>query len=130
MTNSTNNRDKLFSIRLNPLEFEQLQKLAHKSTCRSLSDYARRAVLGQPIIRRTHNDSLAEFLKQIAPLNTSLNKAITVMTDTIKHLHLLRDTTAIQQWIMHNEQDKSQLVKEILAIKELVNKSYKLWSQE
>lgn len=126
----SNHRDIRFCVRLSTTEFEQLKRLTRKSTCRTPSDYARNVLLNRPVTRREHNETLAEFLLHMGQLNAGLNKANNAMTEAVRRLHDVRGAAEIQQWILHNEQDKTRLFKEIQAIRDLVNKSYKLWSQE
>ena len=90
-------------------ELNAAEALRKQTTCGSLSEYARKAVLGRPVIRHYRNKSLDDYLKTMILLQKELNAIGTNFNQLVRRLHTLRNLPDIQQWILLNEQDKTQL---------------------
>lgn len=50
MSEENNNRTKWLHLRLKPDEYKKINRQFSKTTCRKLSDYARKMLLGKPMI--------------------------------------------------------------------------------
>ena len=57
MSEQNNNRNKWLHLRLKPDEYEKINRQFDKTTCRKLSDYARKILLGKPTIATTRDQS-------------------------------------------------------------------------
>jgi hypothetical protein len=130
MTSASDNREKWFSVRLTTAEFEELKLRAQRSTAESVSEYGRRLLLRKRDVKYTHNQSLDDFIAALGELNPNLDKIRQIMNASLKRLHEIGQVTDIQQWIIQNESDKSRLFKDIHDIKELLSKSYAIWSRK
>jgi hypothetical protein len=111
-------------------EFEKLKQRAKGSTAESVSEYGRRLLLRKRNSQYTHNKSLDDFILAIDKLNPNLDKICKTMNAALKRFYEIRQVTDIEQWITQNELDKSRLFKDIHDIKELITKSYTLWSRK
>ena len=123
-------RTKWLTIRLTPDEYAQVEKLTAQTTCQTLSEYARKAVLGKPVIMRYRNQSLDDFLADMLELRQELTAIGNNFNQATRRLHTLRTLPEIQQWVLVNEQDKTTLFRQIETISNHINNTYKLWSQE
>ena len=123
-------RSKWLTIRMTPEEYAQVEKLTAQTTCDSISEYARRAVLGKPVIMRYRNQSLDDFMADMIQLRQDLNQVGNNFNQSVHKLHTLRHVPDIQQWVLLNETDKTQLFRQIEAISNTINKAYQLWSRE
>ena len=123
-------RTKWLSLRMSEDEYQLAEKLTQQTTCRSLSEYARKAVLGRPVILRYRNQSLDDFLADMLRLRQDLNQIGNNFNQAVHRLHSLRDRAEIQQWLLLNEQDKTQLCRQIETISNKINEAYQLWSRE
>ena len=130
MKPNTEKRNKWLNIRMSPAEYEQVAKLSSQTTCHSLSDYARKTVLGKPIVMRYRNQSLDEFTSHMLQLRNELNAIGNNINQAVRQLYSLRHQPDIQEWILHNEQDKTQLFRKIETISQQINQAYQLWSRD
>jgi len=121
-------RTKWLTIRLTEEEYTQLEKLAAKTLCPSLSDYGRRILLQKPVNIRYRNQSLDDFLADMLVLRRELNAIGTNFNQAVHRLHTLHIVPEIQHWILINEQDKTHLFRLIETISNKVNDAYTLWS--
>ncbi|MDO6431545.1 plasmid mobilization relaxosome protein MobC [Flavitalea sp. BT771] len=122
-------RSKWLNIRMTETEYEQVEKLRQQSTCKSISDYARKTVLGKPVIMRYRNQSLDDFMASMLQLQNELNAIGNNFNQSVRRLHTLRQLPDLQQWILINEQDKTQLFHKIENITHTIHKAYQLWSR-
>ena len=111
-------------------EYEEAERLTKETTCHSLSEYGRRAVLGKPVVMRYRNTSLDDFMAGMLELQDELNAIGTNFNQLVRRLHTLKQVPDIQQWILLNEQDKIRLFRQIDTISSTISKAYQLWSQD
>jgi len=123
-------RGKWLTIRMTAAEYEQVEKLTAQTTCATLSEYARKAVLGKPVIQRYRNQSLDDFLADMLQLKQALNSIGNNFNQEVRRLQSLNKLPDIQQWILHNEHDKTQLFRQIETISNKISEAYTLWSHE
>jgi predicted DNA binding CopG/RHH family protein len=68
MSNSKDNMSRRIYIRLKERDFEAIQKRFSKTTCRKLSEYARRVLLDKVITVNHRNQSLDDFMTEMIRL--------------------------------------------------------------
>jgi hypothetical protein len=73
MSEQNNTRTKWLHLRLKPEEYEKLHTDFSKTTCRKLSDYSRKILLGKPITSTCRNQSLDDFMTEMMRLRSELN---------------------------------------------------------
>lgn len=129
MDQEKNIRDKWLTVRLNPEEYAELQRLFKNTTCRQLSEYVRRTILGRPINVKYRNASVDDFLTDMLAMKKELNAVGNNFNQSVHKLHTLDHVPEIRQWAIHNEQEKVALFEKIEAIMKRVNELYKLWCQ-
>ncbi|WP_431216157.1 plasmid mobilization protein [Puia sp. P3] len=129
MERNETKRTKWLTVRMNEEEYKALEALHRQSTCSSLSEYARRIVLGKPIILRYHNLSLDDFMTGMLQLRGELKTISGNFNQAVRRANTLRHLPDIQQWILLNEQDKTRLTKQIETISTNIEKAYQLWSR-
>lgn len=118
------------NTRFTTTEYEQLQVLFKKTTCRELAEYVRKSVLNQPISVRYRNQSIDDFLADMISLRRELNAIGNNFNQAVHRLHTLHIVPEIQHWILSNEQDKTVLFRQIETINNRINQLYQLWSHE
>ncbi|MBN8854699.1 MAG: mobilization protein [Sphingobacteriales bacterium 50-39] len=124
-----NIRDKWLTVRLNPEEYVELQRLFKNTTCRQMSDYVRRVILSRPINVKYRNASVDDFLADMLTMKKELNAVGNNFNQTVHKLHTLDHVPDIRQWAIRNEQEKAILFEKIDTIMKRVNELYKLWCQ-
>jgi hypothetical protein len=61
-------RSRRLNIRLSEQEWQKAHRLMANTTCRSISEYARKLLTNQPVSQIFRNPSLEEFMTRIPPL--------------------------------------------------------------
>ena len=123
------NRTKWLTVRLTEQEYQQVERATGKTTCSSVSEYARRLVLSKPVIMRYRNDSLDDFMADMLLLRRELNHIGNNFNQAVHRLHTLHIVAEIQEWILINERDKTEIFRAIETINRKISDTYKLWSQ-
>lgn len=111
-------------------EYQRAEALRGESDCPSLSDYARKAVLGKPVVLCYRNESLDDFMKDMVRLRNDLKAIAGNFNQAVRRLHTLKHVPDIQQWILLNEEDKTRLSRQIETISTTIQQAYQLWSRE
>ena len=116
-------------LRISPDEMKILNQGFEKSLCRKRSDYARRILLGKPVVLKYRNVSVDEFILEIARLRADLNAAGNNYNQAVKKLHSLGENSEFQQWISSSETQRKMLFDSIEKIKEAMIKTAEKWLQ-
>jgi hypothetical protein len=123
-------RTKWLTIRMTEDEYQRLEDLTRQTTCATLSEYTRKTVLGKPVILRYRNQSLDDFLADMLQLKKELSAIAGNFNQSVRRLQSLHKLPEIQQWILHNEEDKTHLFRQIEKISNHLIQTQKTWSQE
>jgi hypothetical protein len=123
-------RERWLTLRMTDAEYEELEKLCRQTTCRSISEYSRKALLGQPVIKCFRSLSLDDFNTSMVKLKNDLNAIGSNFNQSVRRLHSLRHLPDIEQWILVNEQDKTRLFRQIETISNAITQANKIWSRE
>jgi hypothetical protein len=123
-------RTKWLTVRMTEEEFRAVEALCRQSACGSLSEYARKTLMGKPVILRYRNQSLDDFMTGMLPLQKELKTIGANFNQALRRLHTLKQFGDLQQWILLNEQDKTRLFRQIDTISTTVTQAYQLWSRE
>jgi len=123
-------RTKWITIRMSEDEHQAAEALCRQTTCQSLSEYARKTVLGKPIIMKYHDASMDEFIDLMIELKDELKAIGNNFNQVVRRLHSLKTLPELQQWILVNEQEKTRIFRLIETISTNINEAKKLWSRE
>jgi len=123
-------RSILLPIRLNVDEKEKLHSLYDKTTCNSLSEYARSVLLKKPVNIIYRNQTAAEFLAEMILLKNELNAIGKNFNQVVHKLHTLDHVPEIKAWTLLNETSKKAFMKKADEIKDKMNQIYEQWSQK
>lgn len=129
MSEQNNNRTKWLHLRLKPEEYTKLQKQFKKTTCRKLSDYARKILLGKPVVATYRNQSLDDFMSEMIQLRGELNSIGNNVNQAVKKLHTLQQIPEFRSWIITYELEKETLSNKVEEIKNRINKIAEQWLQ-
>lgn len=127
MKEKNTNRTRWIHLRLTPDEMKLLQDRFEKSLCPKLSDYARKNLLGKPVVLKYRNQSLDDLVLEISRLRTELNAVGNNYNQAIKKLHSLRQISEFQSWILSSQEDKNRLFESIETIKISMLKLIEKW---
>jgi len=127
MKEKNTNRTKWIHLRLTPGEMKLLQERFEKSLCPKLSDYARKNLLGKPVVLKYRNQSVDDLVLEISRLRTELNAVGNNYNQAVKKLHSLHKISEFQNWILSSQQDKNSLLESIEFIKFSMLKLIEKW---
>lgn len=130
MEDQAQKREKWLTLRMTEDEYEAVEKLRQETTCRTISEYARKALMGKPVIMRYRSQSVDDFVAASVKLRNDLNAIGANFNQSVRRLYTLRHLPDIQQWILLNEQDKTRLFRQIEVISDTIKQAYKIWSRE
>jgi len=116
-------KSKWLHLRLSREEHAKLHKDFKNSTCRSLSEFARKKVMGQLIITTYRNASTDEAMNELIRLRAELNAIGNNYNQVVKKMHTLQSFPEFIAWAAsHNLQSEkvaSQLETLLLLIQKL-----------
>lgn len=124
-----NNRTKWLHLRLTPDEYQKIMKEFNKSTCRKMSDYARKNLLQKPIISTYRNQSLDDFMTEMVRLRGELNAIGNNFNQAVKKLHTMHQITDFKHWLIGYELEKKILFNKVDEIKKHIQKFAESWLQ-
>src|SRR6478735_4709635 len=126
--NGTNNKlSKWLHIRLKEEDYNKINRQYSKSTCRKLSEYARRVLLDKVITVNHRNQSLDDFMTEMIRLRNELKSSGNNLNQSVKKLHTLEQISEFKAWIIINEKHQQILEKKVDEIKEKINQISDTW---
>lgn len=83
---------RFLSIRLSQDEFDKIQQHLRQSTCRSLTEYAKKVLTRHPVIVRTRDQTREDILHRLGIIRSILDTIPAKMPPNVdaRHLDLLR----------------------------------------
>ena len=130
MSEQTNNTTKNWiSFRVKPHEYEQIHRHFSLTTCRKLSEYARKILLNKPVVVKYRNQSADEFLSAMIPLKNELNHIGNNFNQAVKKLHTMIHDDEIKAWAVFHQNNQQFLFKKITEIELKISKISEQWSQ-
>jgi len=129
MEEKNNNRTKWLHLRLKPDEYQKIFRKFSKSTCRKLSEYARKNLLNETITTNYRNQSVDEFMMEIIRLRSELSALGNNFNQAVKKLHTLQQIPEFKHWIISSELEKKILLNKVEEIKIQIQKIAEKWLQ-
>ena len=129
MNETKNNLSKWLHIRLKDEDYKKINAKFSKSTCRKLSEYARRVLLDKIITVNQRNQSLDDFMAEMIKLRNELNAVGNNFNQSVKKLHTLNQLTEFKTWIIINEINQKNLLEKVDEIKSKINQISDKWLQ-
>ncbi|WP_413998103.1 plasmid mobilization protein [Flavobacterium sp. W1B] len=127
MEEQNKNRTKWLHLRLKPDEYQKIFSKFSKSTCRKLSEYARKKLLDKTVIINYRNQSLDELMTEIIRLRAELNALGNNLNQAVKKLHSLQQIPEIKEWIISYELDRKILLNKVDETKKHIQKIAEKW---
>jgi hypothetical protein len=121
------NRTKVLQVRLSTDEFDAINKRFLKTTCRNVSEYSRKILLGKPVTVYSRNQSLDEFMTEMIQLRKELNYIGHNFNQAVRKLHMLDACSQFERWVLFQESRQKQLLEKVGAIQEKISKISDQW---
>lgn len=129
MSKAKQTHSKWLHIRLKEDEYNHIRKKFEASTCRKLSEYARRILLDKPITINQRNQSLDEFMTEMIRLRNELHPVANNLNQAVKRLHTLDKITEFKSWLLLYETSRKLLLEKIENIKQKIGQFSDKWLQ-
>lgn len=129
MSETKNNHSKWLHIRLKEEEYNKINKKFSNSTCRKLSEYARRVLLDKVITINQRNQSFDDFMTEMIKLRNELNALGNNFNQAVKKLHTLNQLQEFKSWLISNENSQKILLEKVNEIKSKINQISDKWLQ-
>jgi hypothetical protein len=130
MENQKYKPKKWISFRVKTKEYDQIYSHFKNTTCRKLSEYARKVLLNKPVTVQLRNQTANDFLDEMVQLKNELNAIGNNFNQTVKRLHTLDKFPEIKTWLSANESTRNGLLKKSEEIRLKMIQIYELWSQK
>lgn len=121
------NRSKWLHIRLTAAELVQIKTELSRSTCRALSELARKKLLGKAVTVNYRNQSVDTVTEQLAELKAELHAAGHNFNQAVKKLHVLSAIKDFEQWLISYELDRRRLLAQVEKVGESIHKISEKW---
>ena len=129
MSKSKQTHSKWLHIRLKEEEYNQIQKKFEASTCRKLSEYARRVLLDKTITVNQRNQSLDNFMAEMIRLRNELHPVGNNFNQAVKRLHTLEKLSEFKSWLLLYEGSRKLLLEKVENIKQKIAQFSDKWLQ-
>jgi GTP1/Obg family GTP-binding protein len=127
MSETKDNHSKWLHIRLKQEEYSKIHNKFSNSTCRKLSEYARRVLLDKVITINQRNQSLDDFMTEMIRLRNELNAIGNNLNQSVKKLHTLNQIHEFENWVIANENRTKNLLEKVDEIKNKINQISDEW---
>jgi hypothetical protein len=118
------------SFRVKPDEYDKIYKLFQQTTCRKLSEYARKVLLNKPVVIKYRNQSADNFLEEMILLKNELSAIGNNFNQAVKRLHSLDSTAQMKSWLLVYDSTHRSFTIKVEEIKERLNQIYEIWLQK
>ena len=122
-------KNKWLHLRLSEAEYEQIQQQFCQTTERKLSGYARKIMLGIPMIKGQRNLSLDQQVNAFSGLLRDLNGLSNNFNQAVHKLNSLKQMDDFKKWFVTYELEKRTLLKQVEEIKSFINQKAEEWLQ-
>ena len=129
MGRENSNRTRIIGLRLTPEEYVKIERKWKASSCRKLSDYARRKLFDKPMVSTYRNQSADDFMAEMVLLRAELNHIGNNFNQAVKRLNTLNQITEFRSWLIAYEVEKKTLFNKVDEIKKHVQKIAESWLQ-
>ena len=123
------NHSKWLHIRLTEEEYDNIHNKFEASTCRKLSEYARRVLLDKRIIVNMRNQSLDDFMAEMIRLRNELNSIGNNINEAVRKLHTLQKIDELKTWLILLETTRKILLEKTDNIKQKISQISDKWLQ-
>jgi hypothetical protein len=118
------------SFRVKPEEHNIIHGHFKETTCRKLSEYARKVLLSKPVVIKYRNQGADALLVEMIKLKNELSAIGNNFNQAVHRLHTLDRIPEIKTWLLLNESTKKSFMNKVEEIKIRMNQLYELWSQK
>jgi hypothetical protein len=127
MSKTPNAKTKWLHLRLSEAEHAQLTRQFSKTTERKISSYARKILLGKPLIGGYRNLTTEGLITEFSNLIKVLNGIANNYNQAIHVLHTLKRSSEFSRWFLRYESDRNKLMFEVKAMRDFMDEKAEIW---
>lgn len=132
MSNTNNNQNKTYwlNIRLTADEREKFLATCKETTCRSLSEYARKVLFGHKVTVKYRNDSLDKLMQELILLRRELNYLGNNFNQVVTKINAVKSGGELSFWLPLSRQLQRRLLEKTEAIQQHITQLSEKWWQD
>jgi hypothetical protein len=115
------------SFRVKQDEYLIIYSHFSSTTCRKLSEYARKVLLNKPVVINHRNQSADEILSVLNQIKNELSAIGNNFNQVVHKLHTLDTVPEIRSWAASNEISQQMLLHKTEAIRLILIQLYEQW---
>ena len=127
MNGQKNIRNKWLTVRVSEEEYKSVKGNFESTTERKLSTYARKVLLGKPLVKEVRDASLQEVIVVLSKLQQDLNGLSNNFNQMVRKLHISDTQSQLKAWVEMYEKEKQLLFLQVEAINVFIKKSAEKW---
>lgn len=127
MKEKDDQRTKWLHVRLTEKEQQQILAQFKKTDTRRISDFARKILLGKPMIGTYRNKSMDEFIVELVRLRTELNHIGNNFNQLVKKLHTSTSSQQMAALLSTYQAERKSLMERIENIHLFIQEKGKQW---
>ncbi|MET7000657.1 plasmid mobilization protein [Chitinophaga defluvii] len=122
-------KSKWLHLRLSEVEYKQLHTEFSRTTDRKISSYARKILLGKPMIAGYRNHTADALMIEFSKLIKDLNGVANNFNQAVHVLHTLKQPAQFGKWLVTYQSEQKNMLEDIRAIREFIHKTAAVWLQ-
>ena len=127
MKEKKTNRSQWLHIRLSADEKQQLENAVQQTTCRNISDYARKVLHKKPVVVRVRDESKEELLNELTALRKELNAIGNNFNQLIRKMQLLGRNDQLEAWFRTYQAERDTFLERMKNIESELKKLVLKW---
>jgi hypothetical protein len=127
---NTRNKTYWLNIRLTADEREMILAKCKQTTCRSLSEYARKILFNRPVTVNCRNGSLDKLMEELILLRKELNFIGNNFNQVVRKINAVQMPGELSLWLPVCKKLQEQLLEKTAAIMGKISQIGKQWLQD
>ncbi|QES89663.1 plasmid mobilization protein [Rhizosphaericola mali] len=124
------NRNLWLHVRLTISEMNQVRDAIASSTERKISTYARKLILGQPVILKVRNASTDAFIQELNTLKRELSAIGSNFNQVVKNINTFKDSPEGKIWFPLALENQKRLIEKTGVIQKQIQQFARQWLQK
>src|SRR5450432_3665317 len=104
------------SFRVKTSEYALIEQYYKATTCRSLSEYARKVLLSKPVTVKYRNQSADQFLAEMLLFKNELSAIGNNFNQAVKRLHSLDGLPQMRSWLLIYDSTHKAFMNKVVEI--------------
>lgn len=129
MKKTASNQSRTVYFQVDSASYQSLKEKCAQSTCRSLAEYLRKLILGEPVTVNYRNASLEDLITELCLTRRQLAEAVKAFERSAQKVSSATSEQQLSSWLETQESDRRQITFLIDQIHQYCRKTTYLWLQ-